>query len=250
VQDTSPAAAAATTQSPHVLLVEDDEEISTLVARYLVGHGLRVSEVRTGNEALGVVEAGRVDVVLLDLGLPGEDGLAILRSLRSRHAIPVIIVSGRGEAVERVVGLELGPDDFVSKPFDFRELLARIRSVLRRAARGPDVEQAREEVQYFEDLHLDRCARRLMRASGDEIALSSGEFALLSTLAEKPGHVFSRDALMQALHGHDAGPFDRTIDVQVARLRRKIEADPEHPRIIKSVRGVGYVFAAKTRHGT
>jgi len=249
VQDT--ASVPATTQSPHVLIVEDDREISALVTRYLIGQGLRVSEACTGTDAFDVLRAGRVDVVLLDLGLPGEDGLAILRTLQSQWDVAVIIVSGRGDAVERVVGLELGADDYVSKPFDFRELLARIRSVLRRATRASAAAPGTDDdAQCFGDLQLERGTRRLVRASGAEIALSSGEFALLSVLADKPGHVFSRDALMQALHGHDAGPYDRSIDVQIARLRRKVEADPDHPQVIKSVRGIGYVFAAKPSRAT
>jgi two-component system OmpR family response regulator len=248
VQDIPSAGAAATMQSPHVLVVEDDQDISALIARYLTGQGLRVSEARTGAEAFDAIAGARVDVVLLDLGLPGEDGLTILRKLQSQWSGPVIIVSGRGEAVERVVGLELGADDYVSKPFDFRELLARIRSVLRRAGASDERRDHREDTVCFEDFRLERDARRLVRTTGEEVALSSGEFALLSILAEKPGHVFSRDALMQRLRGHEAGPYDRAIDVQVARLRRKIEVDPEQPRIIKSVRGVGYVFASPVTH--
>lgn len=241
MQDILQSAAAST----HVLIVEDDEDIAALVAHYLTAHGLVATGVRSGAEAIAFVAAHQVDVVLLDLGLPGEDGLTVLRELQLRWRGPVIIVSGRGEPVERVVGLELGADDYVAKPFDFRELLARIRSVLRRATRASGSTHADDEsAQCFEGLRLERGARRLLRDSGEEVALSSGEFALLSLLAERPGHVFSRDMLMQALHGHDAGPYDRSIDVQVARLRRKIEDDPEHPCIVKSVRGVGYVFSA------
>lgn len=238
-----PPATAAMRLPTHVLVVEDDEEIATLVARYLGGQGLRVTEARSGDAAMAAVANAGVDVVLLDLGLPGEDGLVVLRRIQSAWHGPVIIVSGRSEPIERVIGLELGADDYVAKPFDFRELLARIRSVLRRHEPLIDPGRANAaDTLHFEDLRLERAARRLVRTSGDEIPLSSGEFSLLSILADKPGHVFSRDALMQHLHGHEAGPYDRSIDVQIARLRRKIEDDPEHPRIIKSVRGVGYVF--------
>jgi DNA-binding response OmpR family regulator len=228
---------------PHVLIVEDDQEVVALVETYLRGQGLRVSAVQAGHLALDVLSHTPVDVVLLDLGLPGEDGLSILRELRARWRGPVIIVSGRGEAVERVVGLELGADDYVAKPFDFRELLARIRSVLRRVER--QATPAGESVLSFNGMRLERDKRRLVRDDGTEIPLSSGEFALLAILADKPGHVFSRDTLMTLLHGHEAGPFDRAIDVQVGRLRRKIEDDALHSQLIKAVRGAGYVFSAK-----
>jgi two-component system, OmpR family, response regulator len=229
--------------APHVLIVEDDADVAALVTTYLRGQGLHVECVQSGHALFETVSREPVDVVLLDLGLPGEDGLAILRELRGRWRGPVIIVSGRGEAVERVVGLELGADDYVAKPFDFRELLARIRSVLRRVA-APAQEARDESVLLFNGMRLEPAKRRLVRDDGSEIHLSAGEFALLSILASRPGHVFSRDALMSRLHGHDAGPYDRAIDVQVGRLRRKIEGDALHPQVIKSIRGAGYVFSA------
>lgn len=239
-----PTATLAPVDALHVLMVEDDPEVVALVTAYLRGQGLRVSAVHAGRPALDFLSHTPVDVVLLDLGLPGEDGLSVLRDLRAGWGGPVIIVSGRGEAVERVVGLELGADDYVAKPFDFRELLARIRSVLRRAERQAEPD-ASDAVLHFNGMRLERSRRALVRDDGTEIPLSSGEYALLVVLADKPGHVFSRDALMTRLHGHDAGPFDRAIDVQVGRLRRKIEDDALHPRVIKSVRGAGYVFSAK-----
>ena len=235
-------------QPPHVLIVEDDPEVAAITAHYLRGQGLGVRAVGDGSALFDALAHSQVDVVLLDLGLPGEDGLTILRELRTRWKGPVIIVSGRGEPVERVVGLELGADDYVAKPFDFRELLARIRSVLRRAERQGDAQPAANAFR-FAAMTLDCDARRLVRDDGTEIALSSGEFDLLSALSGKPGHVFTRDALMNRLHGHDAGPFDRAIDVQIGRLRRKLGDDSEHPRIIKSVRGTGYVFAARVERG-
>ncbi|MCC8364663.1 response regulator transcription factor [Lysobacter sp. A6] len=235
----------AATPSPHVLVIEDDRDVAALVDRYLTTQGLLVTLAGNGSEALMAVAQSRVDVALLDLGLPGEDGLSILRKLQTQWGGPVIIVSGRGDAVDRIVGLELGADDYVTKPFDFRELLARVRSVLRRADRTTSkVLVGAGNALRIDKMRLERDTRRLVRADGVDIPLSSGEFDLLSALAEKPGHVFSRDVLMQALHGHDAGPYDRSIDVQIGRLRRKIEADPENPRIIKSVRGVGYVLTA------
>jgi len=235
------------TESPsrHVLVIEDDAEIASLIDRYLVQQGLRVTLAGNGAAAMAAIAQSRVDVALLDLGLQLAQDRESVFARQAQWGGPVIIVSGRGDPVERIVGLELGADDYVTKPFDFRELLARIRSVLRRAERASNVAQASgNHVLRIEDLRLERDARRLRRDSGEDIPLSSGEFDLLAALAGKPGHVFSRDALMQMLHGHDVAPYDRSIDVQIGRLRRKIETDPENPRIIKSVRGIGYVLAA------
>jgi two-component system, OmpR family, response regulator len=184
--------------------------------------------------------------VLLDLGLPDEDGLNLIRELQ-RCKIPVIIVSGRGESVERVVGLELGADDYVTKPFDLRELLARIRSVLRRAV-GAANEHANAPPSFeFEGFRLQPEARRLIATDGREVPLTTGEFDLLFAMVQRPNLVLSRDQLMNSVHGRDAGPYDRAIDVQIGRLRRKIETDPANPRLIKSVRGAGYLFAVAVK---
>ena len=231
---------------PHVLLVDDDVEIGALLSRYLGSQGLRVSVAEDGAQLRAAMQAPSFDVVLLDLGLPDEDGLSLIRDLRSRWQGPVIIVSGRGESIERVVGLELGADDYVTKPFDLRELLARIRSVLRRAQPTP----ARTSVHGgfdFEGLRLDVPSRRLVGRDGSDIPLTTGEFDLLQALVQRPHQVLSRDQLMNAVHGRDAGPFDRAIDVQVGRLRRKLVVDPANPRLIKSVRGAGYLFAATVK---
>jgi len=194
-----------------------------------------------------ILAAAPIDLLLLDLGLPGEDGLALMRSLRERSAVPVIVVTGRGEPLDRILGLEIGADDYVTKPFDVRELAARVRSVLRRTGERP----AKSESSTSSDtvrfdgwtLHLD--ARRLESPQGTTVELTTGEFELLATLVKAPGRVHSRDELLAATRGREAGPFDRTIDVQVGRLRRKIEADPQRPEMIKSVRGAGYVFTPK-----
>ena len=231
----------------HVLVVDDDPEVGALLAKYLGGQGLRVTiapDGRSARDALGTVG---FDVVLLDLGLPDEDGLMLLRDFRNRWHGPVIIVSGRGESVERVVGLELGADDFVTKPFDFRELLARIRSVVRRTQPPPTSTPGVATRYEFEGLRLDVPSRRLVDAQSAEIALTSGEFDLLLAFVQRPRQVLSRDQLMNAVHGREAGPFDRAIDVQIGRLRRKLEPDPAQPRFIKSVRGAGYLFAAAVR---
>lgn len=232
----TPAASAAA----HVLIVDDDGAIADLLVRYLQSHGLRASRATDG-QALRRTRLDGVDLVLLDLGLPGEDGLDLLEYLRGAWGGPVIVVSGRGESVDRTVGLELGADDYVAKPFDLRELLARIRSVLRRArahAGGADGSRY-----AFAGMLLDPASRSLLDAQGRQVDLTSGEFDLLMVLVERAQRVLDRDQLTNALHHRDAGPFDRAIDVRIARLRRKLEPDPAHPRVIKSVRGAGYVLA-------
>ena len=231
----------------HVLVVDDDAEIGSLLSRYLGAQGLHVSIATNGEELRATIDGGGVDLILLDLGLPDGDGLVLMRELRNGWQGPVIIISGRGESVERVVGLELGADDYVTKPFDLRELLARIRSVLRRAQPVPAVATTEAHGYAFEGFRLDVSSRSLLGPDGQGIAMTTGEFELLLALVRQAHQVLSRDQLMNALHGHDAGPYDRAIDVQVSRLRRKLEADPSQPQLIKSVRGAGYLFAPRIR---
>jgi two-component system OmpR family response regulator len=243
-----PSQATATQSRPHVLVVDDDAEICTLLVRYLGGNGFQVSSAGSGAELRSSIREQQIDLILLDLGLPDEDGLSLLRSIQPEWRGPVIVVSGRGESVERVIGLELGADDYVSKPFDLRELLARVRSVLRRARpEPPPTTEVGNRGLEFNGLVLEPAARRLLDRDGQEVTLTSGEFDLLQVLVERPNQVLSRDQLMNAIHGHNAGPFDRAIDVQVGRLRRKIEIDPAQPQLIKSVRGAGYLFAASVK---
>lgn len=230
---------------PHVLVVDDDVEIGLLLERYLSEHGYRTSRVEDAAGLRKALRGDHIDLMLLDLGLPDADGLNLLREFRQGWPGPVIVVSGRGEPVERVVGLELGADDFIDKPFDLRELLARIRSVLRRAAPRVDAEISHRI--EFDDLCLDLASRRLSGRDGNAIDLTSGEFDLLRVLLEHANQVLSRDQLMNHLHGHDSGPFDRSIDVQVSRLRRKIERDAAQPKLIQSVRGAGYLMAARVQ---
>lgn len=244
------------TRDQHLLVVDDDVDILDLVRRYFGAQGFRVTAVADGSTMRATIAQGPVDLVLLDLGLPGEDGLDLTRYLRTHWGGPVIIVTGRGESVDRVVGLELGADDYVTKPFDLRELLARIRSVLRRsraagtaapadaAAPAPD-----EGTVRFAGFRLDPAARELRTDDGEPVALTAGEYALLQVFLDRPNTVLSRDHLISRLHGRDAGPFDRAVDVQIGRLRRKLEADPARPSLIKSVRGAGYLFAAKPQRG-
>ena len=234
---------------PHLLIVDDDAEIAALISRYFGAHGFRVSAADDGAAMRAAIARECVDVVLLDLGLPHEDGLALTQYLRAHWTGAIIIVSGRGESVDRVVGLELGADDYVSKPFDLRELLARVRSVMRRVAPSPARREptAEDGAVEFAGFRFDAQMRRLHGPDGAEIALTTGEFDLLVVFLGAPGRVLSRDRLIGQLHGHEAGPFDRSIDMQVGRLRRKIERDAASPELIKSVRGAGYVFTPRVQ---
>ena len=233
--------------SPHLLIVDDDAEIQALVERYFSLQGFRVSTAGDGAAMRAALAAADIDIVLLDLGLPREDGFELTRYLREHWKGAIIIITGRGESVDRVVGLELGADDYVTKPFDLRELLARVRSVLRRVAPAQAAPGSDAQLVEFAGFRLDAQARRLFGRDGGEIALTTGEFELLQVFLGAAGRVLSRDQLINQVHGRDAGPFDRSIDVQVGRLRRKIERDAANPELIKSVRGAGYLFTPRVQ---
>lgn len=235
--------------SAHLAVVDDESDIRQLLSNYLGSQGFRVTPLATGRALLEMMPADPPALVLLDLGLPGEDGFSIARQLREHFNCGLVIVTGRGDAVDKVVGLEVGADDYVTKPFDLRELLARIKAVLRRLAPSdraatPAAGPATSTRLRFAGWELDLGARRLSHPQGHDVPLTSGEFDLLSTLAQHAGRVLSRDFLLEHTRGREAGPFDRTIDVQIGRLRKKIEANPEEPQIIKSVRGAGYILVA------
>jgi DNA-binding response OmpR family regulator len=229
----------------HILIVEDDPKVRLLLRRCFEGEGYRVSEASCGAEALRQLSAASFDLVTLDLNLPDGDGLGFGREIRARSEVPIIMVTGKGDTIDRVVGLELGADDYITKPFHLREVLARVRAVLRRAtpasrpASGIDGERL-----VFEGWVLDLARRELISEAGQLCDLTTSEFDLLKTFATHAKRVLSRDQIMELLRGHDWTPVDRTIDNLVVRLRRKIEADPDNPRLIKTVRGVGYMFAA------
>jgi two-component system, OmpR family, response regulator len=229
----------------HIAVVDDEVDITQLLAHYFKGHGFRVSQLHDGTSLMALVAEDPPALVLLDLGLGGEDGLAIARQLRLKVHCGLVFVTGRGDAVDKVVGLEIGADDYVTKPFDLRELLARVKAVLRRIEPGPQkaADIAPNHLR-FAGWALDTAGRRLLDPAGADVAITTGEFDLLRALAEHPGRVLSRDFLLEHTRGRSAGPFDRTIDVQVGRLRKKIEANAENPQIIKSVRGAGYVLVA------
>jgi two-component system OmpR family response regulator len=239
----------------HLAVVDDETEITQLVADYLKGHGYRVSQLHHGAALFELMIADPPLLVLLDLGLGDEDGLAIARKLREHHRCGLVIVTGRSDPVDKIVGLEVGADDYVTKPFDLRELLARLKALQRRlepaaamAAPAAPTSAPRTTLR-FAGWSLDTAARTLRSLEQREVALTTGEFDLLATFARHPGRVLSRDFLLESTRGRESGPFDRTIDVQVGRLRRKIEADPENPQIIKSVRGAGYLFVPPVTAG-
>ena len=231
--------------SPHILVVDDHREIRDLLGRYLTKHGYRVTLAEGGPAMRRALKTGAIDLVVLDLMMPGEDGLTLCRELRAAGEMPVIMLTAMAEETDRVVGLELGADDYVTKPFNPRELLARIKAVLRRTSALPP---AREEVASktvrFDRWTLNVDARELIGADGVAVPLSTAEFQLLSAFLNRPRLVLSRDQLLDLTRGRAANVFDRSIDNQVSRLRRKIEADSKNPTLIKTVWGGGYVFAA------
>ncbi len=221
-----------------ILVVDDDEGLRELLVRYLSDNGYEAAGVGDGAAMKRHLATHKVDLLLLDVMLPGEDGLSLARSLRGQDAPSIIMLSARGEEIDRIVGLEVGADDYLPKPFSHRELLARVAAVLRR--RQPVAEKGR--LRHFGPFEVDLEARRLTR-NGEEIEVSGAEFSLLKVLLEHPDRVLSRDALVDLLKGYERGPFDRMVDVRVTRLRRKIEPDPAHPTYLRTVWGEGYLFS-------
>jgi two-component system OmpR family response regulator len=227
----------------HILVVDDQKEICDVVQEYLTGEGYRVSTANDGSGMRRALGQSHVDLVILDLMLPGEDGLTLARGLRDESGIGIIILTGRGETVDRIIGLEMGADDYLPKPFHLRELLARVKSVLRRVqSRTGEPGQTTRSHAQFAGWSLDLSSRELMSPGGEEVRLTTGEFDLLAAFVNNPNQVLSRDRLLDLARNREAGPFDRTIDVQVGRLRRKLEEDPQNPTLIKTVRGSGYIF--------
>ena len=230
--------------APHILIVDDHREIRDLVSRALSKEGFRVSVAADGRAMRKVLDDSRIDLILLDLMLPGEDGLSLCRGLRAQSSIPIIMLTAKGDELDRVIGLEMGADDYLPKPFGSRELIARIRAVLRRsqekvAAHDPG---RRPKGYAFDRWRLDTTRRELIRADGVTLPLSTGEYDLLMAFVERPQRVLSRDQLLDLARGRAASGLDRSIDTQVSRLRRKLELDPGDPRIIKTVWGGGYMF--------
>ena len=231
--------------SGSVLIVEDDPDIRQMVAEYLGGHGYEVCEAQSGGDMRDVLERCLPDVVLLDVKLPGEDGLTLARYLRERYDVGIIMVTAAREVIDRVVGLEIGADDYVTKPFDPRELLARVKSVMRRlqsrAAAQPPANVAPQRVAVGR-CFLDVASHQLMDVAGQEVPMTSMEFDLLKVFVEHPNKVLSRDQILTLTRNRDWEPFDRSIDIRIARLRRKVEPDPNEPKTIRTIRGSGYMF--------
>ncbi|HEV7265997.1 MAG TPA: response regulator [Falsiroseomonas sp.] len=238
--------------APHILVVDDDREIRDLLGKFLEKQGFRVTVARDAREARKLWPLGRYHLVVLDLMMPGETGLDFARWLRSQSDVPIVILTAMGEETDRIVGLELGADDYVAKPFNPRELLARIRAVLRRATSDSSTGNGNEppaKAIRFSGWVLEPARRRLLNPQGAEVPLTGGEYELLVALVERPNRVLTRDMLMDLLRGRQAGPFDRAIDVAVSRLRRKLEDDGRNPQLIKTVRGGGYVLATTVERG-
>ncbi|MHA1569194.1 MAG: response regulator [Alphaproteobacteria bacterium] len=226
-----------------IVVVEDDPDIRGMVTDYLDSQRFAVTGAGDGPAMRRALAEAPADLVILDLNLPGESGLTLLEELRRDSGIAVIVLTGSGDIVDKVVGLELGADDYITKPFELRELLARVRSVLRRAT--PPASDGQDGVYVFSDWRLNPATRGLVSPEGAAVDLTTTEFNLLAVFVDHANKVLSRDRLLDLVHGRGAGPFDRSIDVQVGRLRRKIEVDPKVPRLIKTVRGAGYLFAGK-----
>ncbi len=228
-----------------ILVVDDDREIRTLLAEYLDSNGFRTFAAGNGVEMRKHLESVRIDLVVLDLTLPGEDGLTLCRTLRANSTLPVIMLTARGDPLDRILGLEMGADDYLAKPFEPRELFARIRSVLRRTnALPPNMVSSEVHMMQFDGWRLDLMARHLLAADGTVVALSGAEFRLLKVFLEHPNRVLNRDQLLELTQGREADPFDRSVDIQISRLRQKLGDDARTPRIVKTVRNEGYVLSA------
>jgi two-component system OmpR family response regulator len=236
----------------HVTIVEDDPDVRAVLERSLGADGYRVTALESGVGIEDVMSSSQVDLVILDIGLPDIDGLTITQQIRRYSDVAIIIVSGRGDLADRVVGLEIGADDYITKPFEPREIQARVRSVLRRGRRRGDAEQEVHDAHNrygFGNWTLDTTAQSLEDSQGRPIGLTSGEFKLLEALVTRANRVLTRDQLMDVCYGNNSPAFDRSIDVCVGRLRKKLQDDPRNPAIIRTVRNGGYIFSARvTRH--
>lgn len=228
----------------NILIVDDDKDIRSLLSDFLEGSGLHTFQAANGQDMKNILDAEHIDLLVLDLNLPGADGLALCRELRSNSNLPVIMLTAKTSPIDRIVGLETGADDYVCKPFEPLELLSRIRSVLRRSQQSMSSKDAATEPKKirFLDWTLDLISRHLINPQGVIVSISGAEFRLLQIFLSRPNRVLSRDQLMDLIHGRDAGPFDRSIDLQISRLRQKIEVDSKTPEIIKTVRNEGYIL--------
>ncbi|MEM9277352.1 MAG: response regulator transcription factor [Pseudomonadota bacterium] len=231
----------------HILVCDDELDVREMLQEYLGKRGYKVSTASNGDELRAILSVNDVDAMIMDINMPKEDGLSILRSLRPDNTTPVIMLTAAGDVVDRIIGLEMGADDYLGKPVDLRELEARIKAVLRRnAAVGMQQESARDgNKAVFGDYTLDTDAAKLLDSDGAEIALTAMEYSLLKVFAENRGRVLNRDQILEKAHDRSWDPFDRSIDIRISRLRRKLESNPEKPEIIKTVRGIGYLYDPK-----
>jgi len=226
----------------HIAVVEDDPDISRMMVSCMTEHGFEVTPAISGRDLDRVMSAEKIDLVILDVGLPGEDGLSICRRLRGKSAVPIIMVTGRDSDTDKIVGLELGADDYLPKPFNPRELVARVRAVMRRSTMAEQQQAEAARILTFEGWRLDMARRQLFDPEGEPRSLTSGEFNILAIFCNNPRKVLSRDELLDQLHGRAAAVFDRSVDVQISRLRRKIETRTKEPSFIKTIRYGGYFF--------
>jgi two-component system OmpR family response regulator len=239
------------TVPPNILVVEDDRETRTLIAKYLRNNACNVTTANDGREMSRMMADNRVDLIILDVMLPGEDGLSLCRKLRSQSQVPIIMLTARGEDLDRILGLEMGADDYLAKPFNPRELLARINAVLRRQAAAHTASAVMGATALtFQGWRIDFRLRELRNPTGARVAMTSAEFDLLRAFCERPGRVLSRDNLLDLTQGRSSGSFERSIDVLVSRIRRKIEADPQDTAMIKTVRSGGYLFTPTVEAAT
>ncbi len=231
----------------HILVVDDDPRIRQMLARYFEGEGYRVTTVADGVEMDVAMRQNTIDAVLLDLSLPGgRDGLDLARDIRATSDVPIMMLTGRDDVVDRIIGIEIGADDYIAKPFHLREVHARLKSILRRRQpAAPKAVQEEDQIIRFEGWTLNLSRRQLLDPAGAEVELTTGEFDMLAAFLNHAGRVLTRDFLMDLTRGRHLEAFDRTIDAQIVRLRRKIEADVKHPQFIKAIRGVGYIFTGK-----
>jgi DNA-binding response OmpR family regulator len=231
-------------ENTRILVCDDEVDVREMVQEYLGKRGFKVSTAANGEELRSVMSSGGIDLIILDINMPGEDGLAVLRSLRPDDQTPVVMLTAAGEVVDRIIGLEMGADDYLGKPVDLRELEARVKAVLRRKGTGTEKTEALEKVDtaQFGDYELNIEAARMTASDGSELPLTAMEFNLLRAFAQNKGRVLNRDQILDQAHDRSWDPFDRSIDIRISRLRRKIERNPEKPTIIRTVRGLGYVY--------
>ncbi|MCR9213393.1 MAG: response regulator [Proteobacteria bacterium] len=233
-----------TVENAHILVCDDEEDVRGMLKEYLEKRGFHVSEAGNGVELRQVLETNSIDLILLDINMPGEDGLSVLRSIRAEQNVCVVMLTAAGDVVDRIIGLEMGADDYLGKPVDLRELEARVKAVLRRreGAEKTAIAAATGKSAIFGDCVLDLEAAKLFDGDGGEIAITAMEYSLLKVFAENPKRVLNRDQILEQAHDRGWDPFDRSVDIRISRIRRKIEPTPEKPQIIKTIRGIGYLY--------